>query len=216
FLLASLALLLALAIVEVSLPFFESIVNESLAVSHADPLTWVALLALLAVVGLMSGLYPAFVLSHFRPAGALRTTQSAETKGSSSVRRVLVTVQFGVSIALMIATIAIYAQVQFVLSRDPGFNAENLLLVENLLNVDSPWSSGGSGARKETLRREVASLPDVSSVGLSMHRPTQAVGLSTIIMPFTLQGGPGAAQQIAVVGIDDGFFETYRIPVISG
>jgi len=156
FLLALIAMLLSLALVELALPFFEGLVGRELDVSYADPAAYLALTGLLTAVGLMSGLYPAFVLSHFRPAGTLQANRSAETKGSVSLRSALVIFQFGVSIALMIATIAIYAQVRFIIERDPGFGRQNLLLVEGLLLVDNPLSSAEVDARKETLRREIA------------------------------------------------------------
>jgi putative ABC transport system permease protein len=216
FLLVMIAMLLSVALVELALPFFEELVARDLDVSYSDPAAYLALLGLLGAVGLMSGLYPAFVLSHFRPAGTLKANRSAETKGSVSLRSTLVIFQFGVSIALMIATIAIYAQVRFIVERDPGFSRQNLLLVEGLLLVDNPLSSAAVDARKETLRREIANLPGVTSVGLSMHQPGQRFGLSTIVMPFTLQGGSGDAQQMAALGTDSGFFETYGISVIAG
>lgn len=216
FLLASVATLLSIALVELALPFFESLIGRSLEVSYTDPLAYAALLGLIGAVGLTSGLYPAFVLSHFKPAGTLKANRSTETNGSTSLRGALVIFQFAVSIALMIATVAILAQVRFIIDRDPGFGRDNLLLVEGLLRVDNPLSDTRTNARKETLRREIENLPGVTSAALSAHQPGQTTGLSTIIMPFTLQGGAGEARQIAILGTDTGFFDTYGIPVIAG
>ncbi|HEX6994998.1 MAG TPA: ABC transporter permease [Gammaproteobacteria bacterium] len=216
FLFASIATLLSLALVELVLPYFAALVGRDLELPYDAPLAYPLLIGLVALVGFASGLYPAFVLSHFRPAGALAANRSTETKGSMTVRGALVIFQFGVSIALMIATIAVYTQVRYVVQRDPGFGRENVLLVEGLLRVDNPLSSVSSNARKETLRREIENLPGVTSVGMSGHQPGQTTGLSTIVMGFTLLGGAGDAQQIAVLGTDSGFFETYGIEVIAG
>lgn len=216
FLITLVAIVASLAIVELTLPSFESLVGRSLEIPYSDPRVYLSLLALLAVVGFTSGLYPAFVLSQFRPAGTFKANRLTEAKGSVSLRSVLVVFQFGVSIALMIATAAIYAQVQFTVNRDPGFNKENLLVIGSLLRVDNPMARSGTAASKETLRREIAALPAVVSAGLSVHQPGQRVGLSTITVPFTLLEGPAGAQPIWILGVDDGFFGTYETPLIAG
>jgi putative ABC transport system permease protein len=216
FLLALVAMLCSLAIVETALPLFESLVDRSLAIPYSDPRVYLYLLGLVGVVGLTSGLYPAFVLSHFRPAWTFKANRLTEAKGSVSLRSALVVFQFAVSIALIIATTVIYVQVRFTVNRDPGFNRENLLVIGNLLRVDNPMSRSNTGGRKETLEQEVAALPEVTSVGLSVHQPGQRFGLATISVPFTLLEGPAGAQQIPVRGVDAGFFRTYETPFIAG
>ena len=216
FLLALVSMLCSLALVEVMLPLFESLVGRSLEIPYSDPRVYLSLLALLGVVGLTSGLYPAFVLSHFRPAGTLSAHRLTEAQGSVSLRGVLVVFQFTVSIALIIATTVIYAQVQYTVNRDPGFDKENLLVIGSLLRVDNPISRSNRGGRKETLRREIAALSEVTSVGLSVHQPGQTFGLSTITVPFTLLEGGSGAQPISILGVDAGFLGAYETPLIAG
>jgi putative ABC transport system permease protein len=116
----------------------------------------------------------------------------------------------------MIATAVIYAQVRFAVNRDPGFNKENLLVIGSLLQVDNPMLRSNAGGRKESLRREIAALPEVASVGLSVHQPGQRVGLSTVSLPFTLLEGPDGAEQLSIFGVDTGFFGTFETPLIAG
>ena len=92
FLLALVAMLCALAIVEVALPLFESLVGRNLAIPYSDPRLYLYLLGLVGVVGLTSGLYPAFVLSHFPPAWTFKANRQSEGKGSVSLRGALVVV----------------------------------------------------------------------------------------------------------------------------
>src|SRR5690606_3979296 len=96
FLFASIATLLSLALVELVLPYFAALVGRDLELPYDAPLAYPLLIGLVALVGFASGLYPAFVLSHFRPAGALAANRSTETKGSMTVRGALVIFQFGV------------------------------------------------------------------------------------------------------------------------
>ena len=97
-------MLLSLGVVEFMLPVFQSIIGKSLFFSYTDPSVFLPLLLLLFIVGISGGLYPAFILSGFRPGNTLKANQSRESSGSVSLRTFLVVFQFSVSIMLIIAT----------------------------------------------------------------------------------------------------------------
>ena len=99
-----LSMILSIGVVEIMLPLFESIVGKSFSLNYTSPSTFLPLLGLLLIVGISGGLYPAVVLSGFRPGDTLKANQSKETRGSISLRQVLVVFQFSVSIILIIAT----------------------------------------------------------------------------------------------------------------
>src|SRR6185295_17758713 len=80
------------------------------------------------ITGIISGSYPAFYLSAFRPVKVLKGT-GMEGKGGSIPRKILVTLQFGFSILLIIGTLVVYQQVQHVKNRDIGFDKENLVSI---------------------------------------------------------------------------------------
>ena len=203
-----LALLLSLGLVQLGLPVFEALVNKDLALDYLAPVTLVSLLLLTVIVGLLGGLYPAFVLSGFRPGAILKANQSAETRGSMALRNILVIFQFSVSIILIIATGVIYAQLQYSSSRDPGFNKENLLVINQL------GTRPELRDRFETLKQELKSLAGVSDVAMSTVQPSQQQQNYNI---FTKVGeGTGAGYTLAVVGVGHDYFTTYQIPFLAG
>ena len=209
FCLVFLALVLAVALMELLLPVFESLVAKDLDFNYTDPSIWISLLTLLIMVSIIGGLYPAFILSHFRPADILKANRSIENQGSIRLRNLLVVFQFGISIALIIATSVIYIQVQYSLNRDPGFNRENLLIVDNLQNREvSP--------NRITLKQQVEKLPDVINTSLSGHQPMQRWGDSTHAFPFTLAGDSSGKHPMSMLFVDHDFFRTYQIRLLAG
>lgn len=204
-----LGMLLSLGLVTLFLPLFESLVNKDLAMDYASPVTWLAMAGLLVAVGLLGGLYPAFVLSGFRPGGILKANQSAETRGSMLLRLVLVVFQFSISIILIISTGVIYAQLLYSINRDPGFNKENLLVI-NEFGVRPELQE-----RIEPLKQALLALNAVSDVALSQVQPSQQQQNYNI---YTRVAGEdaGVAHTIARSGIDYDYFPTYQIPLVAG
>ena len=128
-LMALLALVLALAMVQMLLPAFDSFLQRPLSVDLRSG--WPVLLLILAIAlaaGLISGSYPALVLSGFRPAAVLRTNSSGQG-GSARLRAILVVLQFSVSIALGIAAAVVFSQISFARHMDLGFQRDNVLVV---------------------------------------------------------------------------------------
>ena len=128
-LMALIALVFALALVEVLLPAYGSFLGVPLTLNYlpdlaAEPghLSAVAMLA-----GLVSGIYPALVLSGFRPANVLRANQSGNP-GSGRLRAVLVVLQFAVSIGLGIAALVVFQQIDFARHVDLGFRRDNIVV----------------------------------------------------------------------------------------
>ncbi|HTQ98380.1 MAG TPA: ABC transporter permease, partial [Candidatus Acidoferrum sp.] len=209
-LLVALALIVALMLVELLLPVFGNWVGKALQFDLLQPRVWLALLALTLLVSVTGGLYPAFVLSYFRPAATLKANRSNEPLSAAGLRNVLVTFQFAISIALMIATAIVWLQVQYTVNRDPGFDRDRLLVINNLM------SRPGVRSRIDTLRQQVAALPGVTVTALSGHQPMQRINLSTIMMPYTLEGGDRTALQLPTLSIDPDFLAAYRIPLLAG
>jgi ABC-type antimicrobial peptide transport system permease subunit len=125
---ALIALILAVAIVQLSLPFFNSLADKQMSVPWSNPLLWLAALGFTLFTGIISGSYPAFYLSAFEPIkvlkGVFRTGRFA-----SLPRKVLVVVQFTVSITLIIGTVIVFRQIQYAKSRPVGYTREGLISV---------------------------------------------------------------------------------------
>jgi putative ABC transport system permease protein len=128
-LMALLALVLALAMVEVLLPFVAGFLQRPLDFHYLA--AWPVLLLILAVAvaaGLISGSYPALVLSGFRPATVLRNNNSGQA-GSGRLRATLVVLQFSVSIGLGVAAAVVFSQIHFARAMELGFSRDNVLIV---------------------------------------------------------------------------------------
>ena len=125
---ALIALVLALALVEVLLPAYSGFLQVPLALHYLADWPLVLVFAGIAILaGLVGGLYPALVISGFRPAAVLRANQSGNP-GSGTLRTGLVVLQFAVSIGLGIAALVVYLQIDFARHLDLGFRHDNIVV----------------------------------------------------------------------------------------
>jgi len=158
----TIALMLAFVIVEISLPWFNDFVSKLLNFgSFADPSVQLGLIALVAVIGLGAGAHPAFKLSSYRPASVLHS-QNTALSGSAKLRSVLTTLQFTISIGLMITTAVVYSQLQFAQDIESGFEKDNRLYIQNM-------AFGPVAEVAETIRQEIESLPGVRETAFSQR-----------------------------------------------
>jgi putative ABC transport system permease protein len=117
---------ISMAAVYLLLPPFNLLVGKHLALRLSDPVFWTGVLIIILFTGFVAGSYPAFYLSSFNPVKVLKGTFAAGKKAILP-RRVLVVSQFVISILLISATIIVYRQLQFIKSRDLGYNPDNLI-----------------------------------------------------------------------------------------
>jgi putative ABC transport system permease protein len=198
------ALIVALAIVEISLPAFNNLLGTRLELHYlGSDGALLPMLALTLLVGIAGGLYPAFYLSSFRPSAVLRANQQGG--GSSRLRNLLVLAQFAVSIALIICTAVVYLQTLHLRTADTGYEREGLLVVKNLNRKQVEPSV-------ETILQQVARLPGVLAVGRSDITPA-ADERSTISVQL-----PGRTDLVMIgsYNVDSGFFKTMGIRTAAG
>jgi putative ABC transport system permease protein len=133
-LVAAIAMLVALAAVELFLPAFNAFLDADIDLHYfGSGGIFLPLVGLMLAVGVLAGLYPAFYLSRFEPAKILKANKSAaDAQGSGRLRNALVIAQFAVSIGLIICTAVIYAQTVYARTADTGYRREGLLQVGNL------------------------------------------------------------------------------------
>jgi putative ABC transport system permease protein len=205
-LVAVIALVLALAIVELALPTFNALLGQSISLRYFDsPGEVVALVGLTLATGLLAGSYPAFYLAAFEPGKVLKGDVT-RGGGAALFRRVLVVLQFSISIALLIATAVVYRQNQFARDIELGFDKEQILV------VDGSWR-GGLGTQWEALKREWLANPDVTQVTASNLVPGME---NTDALAFRAEGHDPDGGGITNLWVDYGFFETYGIEVTAG
>jgi putative ABC transport system permease protein len=131
---AFIALILAILTVQLSLPFFNRLADKQMSITWSNPVFWLLALGFTIFTGIISGSYPAFYLSAFEPIKVLKGVFRAGRLGSVP-RKVLVVIQFTVSITLIIGTIIIFQQIQFAKNRPVGYSRDGLITVplrENL------------------------------------------------------------------------------------
>ncbi len=137
-LLAVLALVIAVGLVELSLPLYNQLVNKKLVIDYSSPDFWAPSLGLTLIAGLFAGSYPAFYLSSFNPVQVLKGRFMA-SRGSAAPRKVLVTLQFVFSILLMIGAVVVYSQIQFMRQRETGYDRNNLLLIWTTSDIEKNY-----------------------------------------------------------------------------
>jgi putative ABC transport system permease protein len=206
-LVAMLAMVVALAMVELLLPSFARFLDADLAMSYwGSEGILLPILGLVLIVGAAGGLYPAFYLSRFQPAQVLKANQSAsETSGTGRLRNALVVAQFAVSIGLIICTAIVYAQTVYARTVDPGYKRDGLIQVE------------GIGRRQliplgDTMERQMARVPGVKSVGRTN------LGIATSSSSSTGVQVPGLPEPVTIgtYAIDYGFLDTMGVKLIAG
>ncbi|MBS1542894.1 MAG: ABC transporter permease [Bacteroidetes bacterium] len=158
---SAIATLLALVIVQLTIPFFNQLTERNLELSF--PLsTILALAGSTLLIGMLAGVYPAFVLSGFNPILVMKGKFSASSKGAW-LRSTLVIFQFAVSIILIVSTIVVQKQMNFMQKKSLGFDKEQMLVVERVFSL--------SPDRTHTLLEEVRKLPQVRAAACSNSLP---------------------------------------------
>jgi putative ABC transport system permease protein len=180
-LMALVALLVALALVEVLLPAYDRFLDRPITFHYAAD--WHFLLGVIAVTvvaGVVSGAYPALVLSRFRPATVLKTSAATQT-GSGLTRLTLVVLQFAVSIGLGISAIVVASQIGYLRTIDPGFNRDGIVIIRGA-NILKPPA-------QESFARALSAHPGIVAVALSTAVPFDLFNLSnnTVRVPGSPQ-----------------------------
>ncbi|WP_166334943.1 ABC transporter permease [Sphingobacterium chungjuense] len=124
-LISLLAMILAVIIMIVELPYFNQLVSKDLSISFMTPTTWLFLVAFALFTGVLAGIYPAFFLSAFAPIATLKGKFKGTTKGVS-IRSLLVVLQFTLAIILVISTVVVTKQIQYTKDRDRGYEENGL------------------------------------------------------------------------------------------
>ncbi|MGN6376018.1 MAG: ABC transporter permease [Sphingomonas sp.] len=204
---AAIAALIALAIAELALPFVNTLSGLSLTIDYGGKDSILLPLALLILgVGGVAGLYPAFVLSRFRPAAVLASARNpGGGKGGARLRQALVVLQFTIAITLSIGTAVLVAQTAYLRHADLGFRRDGLVMVPSFVDdaVDD--------AQRADLIRAFATVPGVTSLGLGQAVPG---GGSYSFSMFEGPNGHTISVQEAVTG--PGFFRTFHAHLLAG
>ncbi|MEZ4775366.1 MAG: ABC transporter permease [Bacteroidia bacterium] len=155
--------ILAAILAEAFLPAFNQLSGKALELPLSSPWMLISLLLGILAVGAFSGAYPAFFLSAFQPVNVLKGKLSAGS-GSTSLRSVLVVIQFIASIVLIISTVLIYQQMNFVQNKKLGFNKEQVLVIDDTYSL---------GDKIQAFKDELLKRPDIQSATISSYLPVE-------------------------------------------
>ena len=206
-LISAVSMLVALALVELLIRPFAAFLDAGMTLSYfgTDGVLLPAV-AITLVVGILSGLYPAFFISRFQPAQVLKANRSAaETPGSGRLRTALVILQFAVSISLIICTAVVYAQTVYARTVDPGYKRDHILQVENI-------SRAQLLPRTEAVVEQIKRIPGVVAVGLT------DLGVDTDNNSNTGVVTPGATETVDIGNyrVDAGFKDAAGLKMVAG
>jgi putative ABC transport system permease protein len=166
--LALFSLLLSLILIYALLPVFNSLANKELPFGYVlQPTIIFSLLAIVVLVGVVGGSYPAFYLSGFNPVSVLKG-KLASKGGNALFRKALVIVQFSISIFMLISTLVVYDQLQYIRNKDLGFSKSQVIRIE--LTNDEQINNAAVTA--ERMRQNAL----VASAGTSNSYPGQGIG----------------------------------------
>jgi putative ABC transport system permease protein len=203
---------LAFGMTAASLPWFNSLTGLQLEIVHLlQPWSLMIFAGLWFVGTFLSGLYPAWVLSSFRPVTVLKG-QFKNTSGGMWLRKGLVVLQFAASVALIAGTIIIYRQLDYMLNRDIGVNIEQVLVVER--PGIAPRDRQARNSAVDVFRAELAKSPDIQGIAASVTIPGKQREYKANVHKF------GSSQDEAVTirfnSMDYNFMDVFEMKLIAG
>jgi len=204
-LVAMLAMMLSLGWMQVTRPLFETILGSHLANFY----TWKIMLGLFgiaSVAGILSGIYPALLVARVQPVKILKGYFSHGSSGMV-VRKVLVVVQYSITVLLLIAVMTVSAQLKFIHDKDLGFSAENLVVLA--LN-GSPEAMPGYNEFYDQLK----SIGSIN--GMARSNTSIGGGLSKELAVAESNYSKGTDIHVNTAGIDHDYLETYGIGILAG
>ena len=200
-LLTFLALLLALGLADLALPFFNDILEKDLALDRAAYLSLLpGAVAIALFVGLLSGSYPALFLSAFQPVKVLKGNLDAAS-GGARFRKGLVIFQFAISTLLIIATIAVHQQIEFVRNWNLGFDKEHFVTIWPRMNDNV-----------EAVKQIYLAHPNILAATATWD-PMHDAGMLEIVRP---EGMQDTESRMHLVSVDEDFLDVFGIELLAG
>lgn len=216
-LISFLAFVFGLSLAELFLPAFNHLAGMELSLfpevfEQGHSAFWLIVLLVVVGVGLLSGSYPAFVLSGFRPIVVLKpglghfSASSGRLLAPQVLRRVLVVLQFGISIGLIFCTVVIYYQMQFLRNHDLGFDKEQVVVVK--YPADSLLHT-----KTEVIKSRLMAEPQIEQVAFSGNLPGYHHGR---LLFFFHQEGEQNQKTMNLFLVDHDFIDLLSIPMAEG
>jgi len=198
------SLTMGIVLLELFLPVFRGLTSRHLEIHYFDnAIVLPCLIGFAIVIGVAAGVYPAFVISSFQPVNILKGLFSGSPKGST-MRTVLVVLQFSISILLIVATTIVYKQLDFILTKDLGFDREQVLSIPIADKYRRKY---------ETLKRQLGDVPGVLNITTSNSLPVHISGFN----PVSWEGKSSEEPvYMSFVSVDYDYIETMKMEILKG
>lgn len=194
----------SLFIIVLLLPVFNQVTGRAISLPFARPLFWAKLAAITLITGLISGSYPALFLSSFKPVKVLKGALKLDT-GTTVLRKGLVVFQFVLSVVIITGTIIISRQVNFIQSKNLGYDKGNLITMT---------SEGELASRYEVFKNELLSRPGIESVSKVSAPPVDMYG-STGAVAWIGQDTT-KLYMFTQVGVGYDYIKTMKMKLLAG
>lgn len=206
------AVLLSLALTQFALTFINPFMEMDLVLNFTnDTMLWIYIVSVTVLVSVFSGLYPAFVVSGFKPTQALKNLINNRNSSGYVLRKGLVVMQFFISQLLIIGTIVIVSQMKYYQNKDLGF-AKDAILIVPIPEHEKPAAEADASSKMRTLREEMARIPGVELASLSSAPPSSGSVSGT---NFRLQGSE-EEHSTQVKQIDGNYIDLYKLQLLEG
>jgi putative ABC transport system permease protein len=205
-LISFIALILAITIAQLLLPYFNQLSGKEIVLGlFSKPWLIPCLILLVLTVGLLAGIYPAFYLSSFQPISVLKGRLAAGFK-SGWFRSTLVVFQFAISIILIVGTVVIYNQLNFIRSKQLGFDREQVLVIKNTYSLNQ---------KAKSFKNELLNIRGVEAVTMTGFLPTSDYRSDSPLFPdATLDQKSAVAMQNWYV--DENYIPALRMEMAKG
>ncbi|MDX1941644.1 MAG: FtsX-like permease family protein, partial [Saprospiraceae bacterium] len=206
------AIVLAWLFTLLSLPFFNSLAKQEFDITYLVQPWFLGMLLLLWVVGtFLSGFYPAWILSSFKPMLVLKGRLKNSTSGIL-LRKGLVVVQFMASVVLIVGTIIIYRQLNFMLNQDLGMNIDQVLVVERP-GISSRDRTAFNSAI-DVFRAELQQNPEIEGVATSVTIPGKQREYKAVVKK--LGANDNELVTVRFNSMDYNFIDVFKMELVSG
>ncbi|MFC1724970.1 ABC transporter permease [candidate division KSB1 bacterium] len=204
-LISVIALIAAVIIVIIIFPAFNQIAGRDFTAGNLGNIGIIIGLFLIALfTGILSGSYPAFYLSSFRPVKVLKNTVGIFSQKGILLRRILVIMQFTITIVLIVGSTVFYNQLEYIRNTDLGFDRKNILIFPNV---------GGFHGGQQAAVNELYENPNILSVSLSVQPGSELRGVAGIEWE-----GKNTDDEVILypISVDHKYLETFNIRLLEG
>jgi len=209
FLITLISMVLALVMMDLTFPYFNSITGKSFDLTLTTVMEFLpSLLIITLIIGLIAGSYPALYLAKLKPIATLKN-QATYSRNSFDLRTVLVVFQFTITIVLIVSTLVIGKQINFIQTKDIGFQKEHLMIID--------INSGTVRNQFQAMKNEFAKLAGVQHVAVSSRVPGEWKNIREIFVKNANEANAkGDSLQTYFMGFDEDMLDAYKIELADG